>query len=108
MRQPTFRVKRLKFYASSTVFRHIADIAADRDWWSANAGKHYHELAHRLRDIAAKWRLPYTHKVLLDLARRYDTRADRIGRRPINIGGQTRRTSRRAAGHDPIVGSGDL
>jgi len=34
-----------------------------------------------LRGIAAKCRLPYTQKELLDLARRYDTRADRIGRR---------------------------
>jgi hypothetical protein len=56
----------------------LQDIAA---WWSADAGKHYRELAHRLRGIAAKCRLPYTQKELLDLARRYDTRADCIGRR---------------------------
>jgi hypothetical protein len=61
----------------------LQDIAADRDWWSADAGKHYRELAHRLRGIAAKCRLPYTQKELLDLARRYDTRADHIGRRPV-------------------------
>jgi hypothetical protein len=24
----------------------LQDIAADRDWWSADAGKHYRELAH--------------------------------------------------------------
>jgi hypothetical protein len=74
----------------------------------ADAGRHYRELAHRLRGIAAKWRLPYTRKVLLDLARRYDTRADRIGRRPVNIGGQTWGTSGRAAEHGPIVRFGDL
>jgi hypothetical protein len=61
----------------------LQDIAADRDWWSADADKHYRGLAHRLRGIAAKCRLPYTQKELLDLARRYDTRADRIGRRPV-------------------------
>jgi hypothetical protein len=61
----------------------LRQIAADRDWWSADAGKHYRELAHRLRGIAAKCRLPYTQKELLDLARQYDTRADHIGRRPV-------------------------
>jgi hypothetical protein len=86
----------------------LQDIAADRDWWSADAGKHYRELAHWLRGIAAKCRLPYTQRELLDLARRYDTRADHTGPRPIQIGGQTRRTSRRAAGYGPIARSGDL
>jgi hypothetical protein len=64
----------------------LQDIAADRDWWSADAGKHYRELAHWLRGIAAKCRLPYTQKELLDLARRYDTRADHIGGQEINLG----------------------
>jgi|HubBroStandDraft_3_1064219.scaffolds.fasta_scaffold272227_2 hypothetical protein len=50
--------------------------AADRDWWSADAGKHYRELAHWLRGVAAKCRLPYTQKELLKLAKRYDTRAN--------------------------------
>jgi len=54
---------------------------ADRDWWSADAGKHYRELAHWLRGVAAKCRLPYTQKELLKLAKRYDTRADRLSRR---------------------------
>jgi hypothetical protein len=58
----------------------LQHIAADRDWWSAHAGKHYRELAHRLRSIAAKCRLPYSQRELLDLARLYDARADRIGR----------------------------
>ena len=57
----------------------LQDIAADRSRWSANAGKHYRELAHSLRGIAAKCRLPYTQQELLDLARRYDNTADRIG-----------------------------
>jgi hypothetical protein len=37
--------------------RTLQNIAADRDWWSV-AGRHYHELAHWLRGIAAKCRLP--------------------------------------------------
>jgi hypothetical protein len=57
----------------------LQDIAADRDWWSTDVGAHYRQLAHWLRGIAAKSRLPYTQKELLDLARQYDTRADRIG-----------------------------
>jgi hypothetical protein len=61
----------------------LQDITADRDWWLADADKHYRELAHGLRGIATKCRLPYTQKELLDLARRYDTRADRIGRGPV-------------------------
>ena len=61
----------------------LQDIAADRDWWPADAGKRYHELAHWLRVIAAKCRLPYTQKQLLDLAWRYDARADRVSRGPV-------------------------
>jgi hypothetical protein len=57
----------------------LQQIAADRDWWSAHAGMHYRELAHWLRGVAANCRLPYTQKELLDLARRYDARADRVG-----------------------------
>ena len=59
----------------------LQNIGADRDWWSADAGRHYHELAHWLRGIAAKCRLPYSQRELLDLARRYDARADRLSRR---------------------------
>ena len=62
----------------------LYEIAADRDWWSAEAGKHYRELAHWLRGIAATSRLPHTQRELLDLARRYDTRADRIGPRAVD------------------------
>ena len=50
----------------------LQDIAADRDRWRGDAGQHYRELAHWLRGIAAKCRLPYTQRELLDLARRYD------------------------------------
>jgi hypothetical protein len=56
-------------------------IAADQHWWSGHAGMHYRELAHWLRGMAAKCRAPYAQRELLDPARRYDTRADRIGRR---------------------------
>jgi hypothetical protein len=57
----------------------LQQTAADRDW-SVHAGKHHRELAHWLRGIAAKCRLPYSQRELLDLARRYDARAERIGR----------------------------
>jgi hypothetical protein len=59
----------------------LQQIAADRDWWSADAGAHYRELAHWLRGIAAKCRLPYSRRELLDLAQRYDGRAKRLSRR---------------------------
>jgi hypothetical protein len=59
----------------------LRNTAADRDWWSAHAGAHYRELAHWLRGVAAKCRLPYTQKELLALARRYDARAERLSRR---------------------------
>ena len=59
----------------------LQNLAADRDWWSTDAGRHYHELAHWLRGIAAKCRLPYTQKELLKLARRYDRLGGRgVGR----------------------------
>ena len=58
----------------------LQQIAADRDWWSADAGKHYRELAHWLLGIAAKCRLPYTQKELVNLARRYEMRADNLDR----------------------------
>jgi hypothetical protein len=53
----------------------LQEIAADRDCWSAHAGEQYRELAHWLRGIATKCRLPYTQKELLKLARR----SDRLG-----------------------------
>ena len=59
----------------------LQNLAADRDRWSADAGRHYHELAHLLRGIAAKCRLPYSQRELLDLARRYDAGADRLSGR---------------------------
>ena len=59
----------------------LQQIAADRDWWSERAGAHYRELAHWLRGVAAKCRLPATQKELLNLARRYESRANHLGRR---------------------------
>jgi hypothetical protein len=56
----------------------LQNIAADRDCWSADAGEQYRELAHWRRGIAAKCRLPYSQRELLDLAGRYDVRADRL------------------------------
>jgi hypothetical protein len=59
----------------------LQQIAADRDWWSAHAGKHYRDLAHWLRGIAAKCRLSNPQQELLDLARHFDIRANDLSRR---------------------------
>jgi hypothetical protein len=53
-------------------------IAADHDCWQGDAGKHYCELAHWLRGIAAKCRLPNPQQELLGLARHYDIKANRL------------------------------
>jgi hypothetical protein len=54
----------------------LQGIAADRDRWSQYAGKHYQELAHWLRGVAAKCRLPNPQRELLGLASRYDRQAE--------------------------------
>jgi hypothetical protein len=63
--------------AMATEKPQIAEVAeswpcrnADRDWRSRDAGKHYRELAHWLRGIAAKCRLPCTQRVSHGLALR--------------------------------------
>jgi len=55
----------------------VQHLAADRDRWSQHAGKHYRELAHWLRGVAAKCRLPNPQRELLGLASRYERQADR-------------------------------
>jgi hypothetical protein len=59
----------------------LQDIAADLDWWSKDGGRHYRELAHWLRGIAAKCRLPNPQRELLSLARRYEIRANHLEHR---------------------------
>ena len=59
----------------------LQDIAADRDWWSADAGAHYRELADWLHGITANCRLPSPQREVLRLARRYEIRANRLDRR---------------------------
>jgi hypothetical protein len=56
----------------------LQDIAAHRESWLRDAGTHYRELAHWLRGIAAGSRLPSAQRELLNLARRYDRRAERM------------------------------
>jgi hypothetical protein len=53
----------------------LHEIAADRDGWLRHAGAHYRQVAHWLRGVAARCRLPNTQRKLLDLARRYERRA---------------------------------
>ena len=57
------------------------DIAADQDWLQGEVGKHYRELAHWLRGIAAKCRLPDPQRELLEFARHYDIRANHLSGR---------------------------
>jgi predicted ATPase len=75
---PVGSFSRLRLLATT---RAYARIAADRDWWSERAGEHYRELAHWLRGVAAKCRLPATQKEILNLARRYEIRANHLGSR---------------------------
>ena len=52
----------------------------DRDWWQADGGAHYKELAVWLREVAGRCRLPYPRRELLSLAIRYDRRANKLDR----------------------------
>ena len=56
----------------------LQEIAAERDQWFRNAGAHYREVAHWLRGVAARCRLPNSQRELLTLARRYERRAERF------------------------------
>ena len=58
----------------------LQDIAADRDWWLRDAGAHYRELAAWLRERAVRCRLPKPRSELLNLARRYERRAEQLER----------------------------
>jgi hypothetical protein len=51
-------------------------MTADRVWWQE--ATHYRDLARWLRETARKCRLPYPQQELLDLARRYERRADHM------------------------------
>jgi hypothetical protein len=60
--------------------RALQNAAADRDWWR-ESGAHYRELATWLRELAARCRLPNPRRELIDLARRYERRAEHAERR---------------------------
>jgi hypothetical protein len=60
---------------------NLQDIAADRDWWRQDAGAHYRELAAWLRETARKCHFPNPQRELLNLARRYEMRAEQLDRR---------------------------
>src|SRR5689334_18132663 len=44
----------------------LRNIAADRDWWSADAGRHYHELAdwRRCRGVSVVWLRASPHPII--------------------------------------------
>ena len=53
----------------------------DRDWWQRDGGEHYRELATKLRDIARQCRFPGARQEILDLASRYEVRANHLDTR---------------------------
>jgi hypothetical protein len=53
-------------------------MTGDRFWW--REGLSYRDLAKRLRDIARRCPLPTPQQELLDLAQRYERRADDMDR----------------------------
>jgi len=53
-------------------------MTGDRVWWQE--GARYRDLAKRLREIARRCHLPNPQQELLDLARRYERRADHMDR----------------------------
>jgi hypothetical protein len=53
-------------------------MTGDRVWWKE--GRQYRELAASLRDVARKCRLADPQLELIDLARRYERRADQMDR----------------------------
>jgi hypothetical protein len=56
----------------------LQDITADRNCRSQQYRKHYRQVAHWLRGVAAKCRLPDPQTELLDIAGRYDRRANQL------------------------------
>ena len=59
----------------------LKNISADRDCRAQRDQKHYRQVAHWLRGVAAKCRLPDPQRELLDIATRYDRRAEHFDRR---------------------------
>ena len=59
----------------------LQDLTANCDYRSQDDQKHYRQVAHWLRGVAAKCHLPDPQRELRDLARRYDLRADHFDRR---------------------------
>jgi hypothetical protein len=53
-------------------------MTGDRFWWQE--GMQYRDLAKRLREMARKCTLPNPHQELLDLAQRYEGRANDMDR----------------------------
>jgi len=53
----------------------------DRDWWQQDGGAHYREVAKWLRDVARRCHLPNPQGGLLNLAHRYQRRAENLERR---------------------------
>jgi hypothetical protein len=59
----------------------LQHMAGDCDWWLRDAGAHYRDIAHWLRGMAARCRLPNPQRELPNLARRYELRAGHLKER---------------------------
>jgi len=67
-------------------------MTGDRFWWQE--GMQYRDLAKRLREMARKCTLPNPQLELLDLAQRYERRADDMDRSAAFIGTKFRPSHR--------------
>ena len=71
---------------------HPQWMSGDQIWWQE--GKHHRDLAMWLREITRKCHLPNPQQELLDLARRYERRADHMDRNAAFIGAKFRTSHR--------------
>jgi hypothetical protein len=67
-------------------------MTGDRFWWQE--GMHYRDLAKRLREIARRCPLSNPQQELLDLAERYERRANDMARSAAFIGAKFRPSHR--------------
>jgi hypothetical protein len=56
----------------------LKDTAANQDRWLRESGAHYRELARWVRGVAVKCRLASPERELLNLAHRYERRAEQF------------------------------
>jgi hypothetical protein len=67
-------------------FRIETKIMAETGRAAPLDGEHYREIARKLREIARECRFPGARREILDLASRYDRRADNLDARSAQAG----------------------